>query len=88
MVGTKDVCMDGCGGETILEAFGAYEIVDAPAGVVLTCMESIRPPRIDILLVGMEMAECIDESFREEFGESATLFIRESGIAVVGLWVL
>ena len=44
MVGAVDFVVDG--GRLYLrnEAVGDDELIDAPAGVLLACMEAVRPP--------------------------------------------
>ena len=66
VVRAVDLRMDGGTLQAGSEALGGDEVVDTPARVTLTGLEAVRPPRVDVRLVGVEVAEGIDEACVEE----------------------
>ena len=62
MVGTQYIRMYLGIDQLVIQRSRGYEIVDTPAGILLACLEAIRPPRIDILLLGIEITEGIGET--------------------------
>ena len=69
------------------QSLGAHEVVDAPAGILLTRLETVRPPRIGDLL-GIQGAEGVDESAGQQVAEGLALFVGKAGIHPVALGVL
>ena len=71
----------------VVQPLGCYEIVYAPAGVLLASAEAVRPPRI-CNLVGVLKSERIGKALRQQRAELLALLVGESGIASVCLRVL
>ena len=87
MVRTKDFRMDLGISNLWTQPLTGDEIVDAPAGILLTGLETVGPPRIGDLL-GIKGAEGIDKSTGQQVGELLALLIGEAGIHTVGLGIL
>ncbi len=88
MVGAEYLVVDGGTEELGLQTVGDEEIVDAPPCVLLAGLETVGPPGVDVLPVGIEVTERIGEARRQQFAELAALLVRESGVAAVGLGIL
>ena len=69
------------------QTLGGDEIVDAPACILLTRLEAVRPPRICDLL-GIEGAEGVNEATSQEVAELLALFVGKTGIHAVALGIL
>ena len=61
VVAAEDVGMDAGIGKAGTQALGDEEVVDAPAGILLACLEAVGPPRVGDL-VGVEGAEGVEEA--------------------------
>ena len=70
-----------------LKSVGHQEVVDTPPRVLFACLEAIRPPRIDIGLVGIEKAERIGKSVTEQTAEFFAFLVGKSGIPAISLGV-
>ena len=46
MVRAEDIAVNGSGGDSLRQTVGYHEVVDAPAGIVLPCLEHIAPPGV------------------------------------------
>ena len=88
MIRTHHLCMYLGICEVCFQSLGTYEIVDTPPCVVLSCPESIRPPRIDVSLIRVEVTESVNKSAIQQTCELLTLLVCETSIAAIGLWVL
>ena len=75
-------------GETLAQAVGDDEIVDAPAGVLLAGLEAVGPPGIDVCLVRVEVTERVGETCVEQLLELGTLLVGEACVLAVALRVL
>ena len=64
------------------------EVVDAPAGILRACLETVAPPGVDAFHVGVEMAPAVGESCVEQSGHFLALLVGETGVLAVGLGVL
>ena len=64
------------------------EIVDTPAGVLLSCTETVGPPGVNALFIRIKIAECINKATLKGSGKAGSLFIRKACIFAVGLRVL
>ena len=64
----------------VAEIIRYYEIVDTPACILLSCLEPVRPPRVDVGLIRVEMSECVCESGVKESRELFSFLICESCI--------
>ena len=62
MVASNNFRVDFCAGHLVLYAVGNEEIVDPPACVLFTGVESVLPPAVDSGGVGVEVAETVRES--------------------------
>ena len=85
MVGAIYLGVDGCAFQVRAKALRGQEIVDAPPGILLAGPKSVRPPTVNIFLVGMKVAECVYEAAVEQLTELFALFIREACILAVRL---
>ena len=77
--------MDGRRFQQRAQGFAHHEIVNAPACILLASAESVTPPRIDVRLVGIEMAEGVHKTCIQELLETFALLVGETGIFAVGL---
>ena len=68
--------------QSVLQALGDTEIVDAPARVFGTGAEPIRPPGVYSLPVRIKITECIDKSRVQKFLQLLMHFAQKS------LWFL
>ena len=84
MVRAVDVGMYLGIGKFFAQAVGHEEVVDAPAGILLTRTEAVGPPRINVALVGVEVAEGIGKAALEQGGELVALFVGEARVTAVG----
>ena len=62
MIRAKDLGMDACALQFVLQSFAYDEVIYAPTSVLLSCMKAIRPPRINIGFIGIKIAERVDET--------------------------
>ena len=62
MVRTEYIGVDIRADELVVKTFRGDEIIYAPARVLLTRAETVRPPRVNALFVGVEIAVCIRKS--------------------------
>ena len=69
------------------QTVGNHEIVNTPAGILLTSLKAVGPPRISNL-IGMEGTECILETTGEKCAELLTLLICEASIMTIVLRIL
>ena len=67
---------------------GNKEIVDTPAGVLLSCTETVGPPGVNALFIRVKIAECINKATLKSSGKAGSLFIRKACIFAVGIRVL
>jgi len=88
VVAAVDFGVDAGSYEAVLQPGGAEPVVDAPAGVLLAGMEAVGPPGVDVGLVGVEVAEGVDEASLEQLGELRALLVGEPGVLVVRLRIL
>lgn len=88
MVTAIDVGEDGGFSQLRIEPFRGDEVVNAPPGILFAGFEAIRPPGVDVGLVGVEVSEGVGEPFRKQEGHLGPFFVGKSGIASVGLGVL
>ena len=87
MVAAEDIGMDAGIGQAVTQAVRQEEIVNAPAGILLSGLESVRPPGVGHLL-RVEEAEAVRKAAAEQRGELLALLIGKAGIAAVALGVL
>mgnify|MGYP003289783290 CR=1 FL=1 len=88
MVGTKHISMNLGINQFIVQRFRSYEIVNTPPRILLSSLEAIRPPRVDILLIRIEIAESIRKAGFEKFGHLCAFFIGEACVLTISLGVL
>ena len=87
MVAAEDVAVDLGVVEALTQTVGDDEVVDAPAHVLLTGLETVRPPRI-LHLLRVLVTEAVRKAAGQQVAELLTLLIRKAGIHVVRLWIL
>lgn len=59
MIGSHDLSVDLRILKLFFQGRGNKEIVDTPAGVLLSCTETIGPPGINAFFIRIKIAECI-----------------------------
>ena len=87
MVAAEDVAVDLGIVETLTQTVGDDEVVDAPAHVLLTGLEAIRPPGV-LHLLGVLIPERVRKAAGQQVAELLTLLIRKAGVHVVRLGIL
>ena len=84
MVRTEGVCVDWGGNNPVLQAIGYNKVVDPPASIVFTGIETVAPPAVDACCIGMEVTEGICKTGMQQCAEALPFLIREAGISPVG----
>ena len=87
MVRTEDLGVDLRVHHPLRQSVGEEEVVDAPPGVLLARMESVRPPGVGHLR-GVEAAEGVGEATFEQRRHLFALLVGEARVAAVGLRIL
>ena len=87
MVAARNGGVDKGVGHLRHQTIGDDEIVDAPTSILLTSLETVRPPRV-LHAVGIKGTEGIGETAGQEVGEGLALLVGETGIAAVALGIL
>ena len=87
MVGAEDIGMDSGIDQAFAQTIGNDEIVDAPAGILLAGLKTIRPPGI-LHLVGIFKAEGVGEAIGQQLAELGALLVGEARIMAVGFRIL
>ena len=87
MVGAEDIGMDSGIDQAFAQTIGNDEIVDAPAGILLAGLKTIRPPGI-LHLVGIFKAEGVGEAIGQQLAELGALLVGKARIMAVGLGIL
>ena len=87
MVAAEDFGVDTGIGYLGHQSLADHEVVDAPTGILLTGLETIRPPRV-LHLIRMERAVGIAEATRKQIAELLALLVGKAGIMTIGLGVL
>lgn len=83
MIGTFDFGEDGGLFEFWKEGSRDKEVIESPANIAFSGFGSVGPPGVVVGFVGVLVAESVNETSFEEFGEIVTFLIGEtSGIAV------
>ena len=85
MIGARDIVVDGGGLQFLSEFLGDAPVVDSPSHVVGAGASPIAPPGVGVGFIGVEVAESVNESGFDEFGESSPFLIGETGTFVVCL---
>ena len=86
VVGAKDIGMDLGIVETLAETVGDDEIIDAPAGILLTGLETIRPPGIFHLVRILE-AEGVGKAIGQQLAELGSFLVGEARIMTIGFGI-
>ena len=50
----------------IPQTFGYHKVIDTPSRILFPCPEPVRPPGINIRLIGIEITESIDKSILQQ----------------------
>ena len=87
MVAAKDLRMDDGIVQTVSQTVGDDKVVDAPASITLTGLETVGPPRI-FHFIGIFITESVSKSASQQIGELFTLLVCEASIATVGRGIL
>ena len=87
MVAAQDLRMDEGILQTVTKTVGDDEIVYAPAGVLLTGLEAVRPPGV-LHFIRILITERVGESAGQQMAELLTLLVGKSGIMTVRLRIL
>ena len=74
--------------QSVLQALRYHEIVNSPSGIFRPRLESVRPPGIDSGLLRIKIAESVNKSIFQYFGEAGALLVGESRIAAIRLRIL
>ena len=84
MVGTHDLVIDGSSRDLVSHPVGCQEIVDAPAGIILPCLEPVAPPGVGSRHIRVQMPEGIRKAGIQELAEALPFLVGEAGAATVG----
>jgi len=87
VIGSHDVAVDGRAMNLVTAVIGNQEIVDSPAGVILSGLEHITPPSVSAGHVGVQIPEGIGQTTGQKLREAFALFIRKAGAPTIGGWV-
>src|SRR5699024_4288980 len=88
VVRSHHICQDLRILKPVLQAFRYTEIINTPSCILRPGAEPVGPPGIDPGLIRIKIAERVNESRIEKFGELLPLFIRKPGISPVCLRIL
>ena len=88
MVRTEYFGMYLCVFQTCSEVIAHYKIVNAPPDVLLTGLEPVRPPGVDVGLVRIEISECISETGVKQIGELTALLVGKPRVLTVAFGIL
>jgi len=88
MVAAKDVVKDLGRLQARGKTLRHKEVVDTPAHVLLSGMETIAPPTVAVGRVGIEVAERVDESAVEQRGHLCPFLVREARVHAVRFGIL
>ena len=87
MVAAVDLGVNPGPGQSLLQSVTHQEIVDAPPGILLTRLEAVAPPGIDIGDIRIEEAPGIGEPRVEQDGHLLAFLIGEACVLAVGFGV-
>ena len=87
MVGAEDVGMDLRIVKTLAQTVGDDEVIDAPAGILLTGLEAVRPPGI-LHFIRIFLAEGVGKAVGQQMTELGALLVGKARIMTVGLGIL
>ena len=65
---------------------GCDPVVDTPSDVVSTRASTVAPPRVGVGLIGVEVAEGVNESSIDQFSETGPFFVRKPSASMIGFW--
>lgn len=86
VVGAKDIAVNLGVDYAWLQAVAYNKVVNAPANVLLTCLETVGPPGV-LYGVGIFPTEGVGEAACQQICECLALLVAETGTHVVGLGV-
>ena len=87
VVAAVDLGVDLGVNQLLLQTVAYQEVVDAPPGVLLTRLEAVAPPGIDIGDLGIEETPCVSETGTEQDGHLLALLVGETCVLAVSLWI-
>ena len=83
MVRTKDIGIDYRIVKPFLQAIGYQKIINTPPCIFFPCVETVGPPRINALLIRIEIAEGIDKSIFQKSCKLSSFLIGKASIFMV-----
>lgn len=84
MIAAQDIGVDGGAFDVVFPYAGDEEVVDSPSHVSFSGFGKVAPPGVGVFFIGMEVTEGVGEAGGKEVCHTASFFIGEAGIFMVG----
>lgn len=83
MVGAQNIGMNLGIRDAVIQILASNKVVNPPTGVAFTGSETVTPPRVNILLFRVKVAEGVGETGVELGREVGALFVGKTSVMVV-----